>query len=242
MSACGCGDVFSIRNSTSSSRESLLMVDGFLVAKDLTGKSGSKYYADLELTAREKEALGEFVAQWSMLEALLQEYCEFLAKLMGDKAPDNVYSDSLRKRMSASITLANIALKGHADQAKVLKFLVRLQSISGQAHTLRHGVLIWSKKNRRHLEVHSRKNPHGAPWVLTSKQMEGWARKIAEMNVEFMWIHGPAFGGSLRRKRGKPLPAKHPYNQHLVETFGRYTGQGVTGPAIPQARKRPPRS
>jgi len=212
--------------------------DVYLMRQDLTKKK-PVWYVHLELSTRELKALGDLVSQWSLLESMIEEYSELMASFVSGPPPQEIYSDSFRKRVRAMATLVRMALPNHSELPDVLSVISRISSLQGQAHKLRHGLIRWSHKNRNKLEIRSRKNAHEGPWIMDAKGIEMWARKISELNASFLQLHGMEIvPAKPRRGFGKPVRI----NPDLVRPFGGYTGQEVVGPTTPRVRKPRKRS
>jgi hypothetical protein len=214
------------------------MNDAYLIRHDLDRKN-SRPYVHLELSTRELKALGDLVSQWSLLESMVQEYSELMASNVQGPVPSEIYSDSFIKRVRAMAALSRAALANHKDLPDVLAVIAKISALQGQAHKLRHGLIRWTRENRNKIAIHSRKNAHEAPWIMDGKGIEAWARKIAELNAEFLSLHGLEIVASApRREYGKPVQLGPDLKRILLGESG--SGEGHR--ASPQARKPRQRS
>jgi hypothetical protein len=204
------------------------MRDSFLFVKDIDGDD--RYYVHLELADKELQAIGLVTAQWSLLEHLAAQYAEFLCAGLGIQVPKEITSYSHRKRLRAWKILVGLALKGHPDHDASLKVVSKMANMLGDRHDVIHGLLQWQNKNKAKLEVHTRNNKQG-PKVVDLAWLEKFARNIACLNVELMWVHGPElapFGE--RRISGTPALASQRPGPALPQ-------ETLESLAIPQVRK-----
>jgi hypothetical protein len=140
-----------------------------------------QWRVNLELRDEELRAIGHVSAQWAFLESMLRRLTREVAKALREPLPQNIDSDSFRLRNAALRDLVS-KMPADSDRDKLQTLLDRVGSLQGERHRLIHGLVEWDEADRDKLNVRTHKNPHGAPWSVTAKDIEAVADKISALN------------------------------------------------------------